>query len=60
MKFYLALRKCGVVAGDRVVGYIPNCPEAIEAMAATAAIGKCSGISGVNGDRIHPELFKRP
>ena len=23
-----------------MVGYIPNCPEAIEAMAATAAIGK--------------------
>jgi len=28
-----------VKKGDRVVGYIPNCPEAIEAMAATAAIG---------------------
>ena len=36
------MRKCGVVAGDRVVGYIPNCPEAIEAMAATATIGNNS------------------
>ena len=40
--------------GDRVVGYIPNCPEAIEAMAATAAIGAIwsstspdFGVSGV-------------
>jgi len=34
-----SLRKLGVCRGDRVVGYIPNCPEAIEAMAATAALG---------------------
>ena len=40
--------------GDRVGGYIPNCPEAIEAMAATAALGAVwsstspdFGVSGV-------------
>lgn len=37
--FWPGLKACGVKKGDRVVGYIPNCPEAIEAMAATAAIG---------------------
>jgi acyl-coenzyme A synthetase/AMP-(fatty) acid ligase len=49
-----ALRKHGVKKGDRVVGYIPNCAEAIEAMAATAAIGAIwsstspdFGVSGV-------------
>jgi len=49
-----ALRKLGVRSGDRVVGYIPNCPEAIEAMAATASIGAVwsstspdFGVSGV-------------
>lgn len=53
-RFAAGLRKCGVKAGDRVVGYIPNCPEAIEAMAATAAIGAVwsstspdFGVSGV-------------
>jgi len=38
-RFAASLRKLGVTKGDRVVGYIPNCPEAIEAMAATASIG---------------------
>ena len=40
--------------GDRVGGYIPNCPEAIEAMAATASLGAVwsstspdFGVSGV-------------
>ena len=49
-----SLRSLGVVEGDRVVGYIPNCPEAIEAMAATAALGAVwsstspdFGVSGV-------------
>jgi acetoacetyl-CoA synthetase len=49
-----SLRKLGVGPGDRVVGYIPNCPEAIEAMAATASIGAVwsstspdFGVSGV-------------
>ena len=27
-----------------MVGYIPNCAEAIEAMAAVASIGKCQGV----------------
>ena len=38
-RFAASLRKLGVTEGDRVVGYIPNCPEAIEAMAAAASIG---------------------
>jgi len=48
------LRRIGVVKGDRVGGYLPNCPEAIIAMLASASIGaiwsSCSpdfGISGV-------------
>jgi len=48
-----ALRKLGIKKGDRVVGYIPNCPEAIEAMAATASLGaiwsSTSPDFGVNG-----------
>ena len=31
--------RVGVSVGDRVAGYIPNCPEAIIAMAATASLG---------------------
>jgi acetoacetyl-CoA synthetase len=38
-RYAASLRKLGVTEGDRVVGYIPNCPEAIEAMAAAASIG---------------------
>ncbi|ORZ28038.1 acetoacetate-CoA ligase [Lobosporangium transversale] len=34
-----AMRKAGVVKGDRVAGYIANCPEAIIAMLAAASIG---------------------
>ncbi|KAK7084469.1 hypothetical protein SK128_007242 [Halocaridina rubra] len=34
-----ALRDCGVSSGDRVVGYLPNCPQTIEAMLGTAALG---------------------
>lgn len=34
-----ALQGHGVQAGQRVVGYLPNCPAAIQAMLATAAIG---------------------
>ena len=34
-----SVARAGVVSGDRVAGYIPNCPEAIMAMAATASIG---------------------
>ena len=47
------LRAVGVVKGDRVGGYLPNCPEAIVAMLATASIGatwsSCSPDFGVNG-----------
>ena len=38
-KWASALRNLGVVKGDRVAGYLPNCPEAIIAMAATVSIG---------------------
>ncbi|EDV23760.1 uncharacterized protein TRIADDRAFT_26822 [Trichoplax adhaerens] len=38
-QYAAALRKSGVQNGDRVVGYIPNCPQAIIAMLATASIG---------------------
>ncbi|KPV52189.1 acetoacetyl-CoA synthetase, partial [Kouleothrix aurantiaca] len=34
-----ALRRMGVQAGDRVVGYLPNVPEAIVALLAAASIG---------------------
>jgi acetoacetyl-CoA synthetase len=47
------LRRAGVVSGDRVGGYLPNCPEAIIAMLATTSIGaiwsSCSPDFGVNG-----------
>ncbi len=48
------LNRAGVSRGDRVAGFLPNCPEAIVAMLATTSIGaiwsSCSpdfGISGV-------------
>ncbi len=48
-----ALRAMGVVAGDRVAGFLPNIPEAVIAMLATASIGavwsSCSPDFGVNG-----------
>ncbi|XP_004364994.2 acetoacetyl-CoA synthetase [Capsaspora owczarzaki ATCC 30864] len=34
-----ALKKQGVKSGDRVVGYVPNCIEAVAAMLATASLG---------------------
>ena len=47
------LRRAGVSRGDRVGGYLPNCPEAIIAMLATASIGaiwsSCSPDFGVSG-----------
>jgi len=53
-QYAASLRALGVGPGDRVVGYIPNCPEAIEAMAATASLGAIwsstspdFGVSGV-------------
>ena len=49
----VALRESGVAAGDRVAGFLPNCPEAITAMLAAASIGavwsSCSPDFGVNG-----------
>jgi len=47
------LTAAGVVAGDRVAGYLPNLPEACIAMLATASIGavwsSCSPDFGVHG-----------
>jgi acetoacetyl-CoA synthetase len=48
-----ALRKLGVVPGDRVAGFVPNGPEAIIAMLAAASIGaiwsSCSPDFGAKG-----------
>ena len=48
-----ALRNHGIVAGDRVAGFLPNMPEAVIAMLATASLGaiwsSCSPDFGVNG-----------
>ena len=47
------LREAGVDPGDRVGGYLPNCPEAVIAMLATTSIGaiwsSCSPDFGING-----------
>jgi len=47
------LRSVGVEKGDRVAGYLPNCPEAIIAMLAATSIGaiwsSCSPDFGING-----------
>jgi acetoacetyl-CoA synthetase len=47
------LRSAGVEQGDRVAGYLPNCPEAIIAMLATSSIGAVWSSSspdfGING-----------
>jgi acetoacetyl-CoA synthetase len=47
------LKSAGVVAGDRVAGYLPNLPEAAIAMLATASLGatwsSCSPDFGVHG-----------
>jgi acetoacetyl-CoA synthetase len=47
------LRSAGIEKGDRVAGYLPNCPEAIVAMLAVAGVGgiwsSCSPDFGVNG-----------
>ena len=52
-RFALALRKQGVVAGDRVAGFLPNIPEAVIAMLAAASVGaiwsSCSPDFGVKG-----------
>ena len=48
-----ALRSAGVVSGDRVAGFLPNCPEAVIAMLATTSLGaiwsSCSPDFGVAG-----------
>jgi len=48
-----ALAAAGVVAGDRVVGFLPNMPETIIAMLAAASLGaiwsSCSPDFGVRG-----------
>jgi acetoacetyl-CoA synthetase len=48
-----ALKEDGVVAGDRVVAYLPNMPETVAAMLATASLGavwsSCSPDFGVDG-----------
>ncbi|MGH8168292.1 MAG: acetoacetate--CoA ligase [Woeseiaceae bacterium] len=47
------LAAVGVTKGDRVAGFLPNCPEAIVAMLATTSIGaiwsSCSPDFGING-----------
>ncbi|MEO8089248.1 MAG: acetoacetate--CoA ligase [Gemmatimonadales bacterium] len=48
-----ALREHGIVAGDRVAGFLPNIPEAVIAMLATTSLGaiwsSCSPDFGTNG-----------
>ena len=48
-----ALRELGVVAGDRVAGFMPNIPETVIAMLAATSIGavwsSCSPDFGING-----------
>ncbi len=47
------LRAAGVVAGDRVAGFMPNVPETVVAMLATASLGatwsSCSPDFGIRG-----------
>ena len=47
------LRSAGVMKGDRVAGFLPNCPEAIVAMLGATSIGaiwsSCSPDFGING-----------
>jgi acetoacetyl-CoA synthetase len=47
------LKSAGIVKGDRVAGFLPNCPEAIIAMLAATGIGaiwsSCSPDFGING-----------
>ncbi len=52
-KVAAALRQAGIVAGDRVVGFMPNMPESIIAMLAATSIGavwsSCSPDFGSKG-----------
>ena len=49
----LALRRAGVVQGDRVAGFLPNLPETVIAMLASVSIGavwsSCSPDFGIQG-----------
>jgi len=49
----LSLRKMGIKPGDRVVGFMPNIPEAVIAMLAAASVGAiwsaCSPDFGIKG-----------
>lgn len=49
----VGLRSAGVRKGDRVAGFLPNCPEAIIAMLGATSIGaiwsSCSPDFGING-----------
>ncbi len=60
------LRRAGIVADDRVAGFVPNCPEAVIAMLATTSIGaiwsSCSPDFGVAGvldrfSQIRPKIL---
>jgi acetoacetyl-CoA synthetase len=52
-EFAAGLRRAGVVKGDRVAGFMPNCPETIIAMLGAASLGavwsSCSPDFGING-----------
>ena len=52
-KVAAAMRASGIVAGDRIAGFLPNIPEAVIAMLAASSIGalwsSCSPDFGVQG-----------
>ncbi len=52
-KVAASLRQAGVIAGDRVVGFMPNMPESIIAMLAATSLGatwsSCSPDFGIKG-----------
>lgn len=60
------LREAGVVAGDRVVGWLPNCPATVIAMLAATSLGAiwsaCSSDFGLQGlldrfSQIQPKIL---
>ncbi|WP_028303778.1 acetoacetate--CoA ligase [Oceanospirillum maris] len=52
-QYAAGLKNAGVVKGDRVAGFVPNCAETLIAMLATASLGavwsSCSPDFGING-----------
>ena len=65
-KLVYSFKKMGIKKGDRVVGFMPNIPEAVIAMLATASIGavwsSCSPDFGIKGvldrfSQIRPKLI---